>query len=484
MDARTVKKYLNMSETGYEQYLNSSCERKKILSDYENFVFEKLSTFQDTSAAQIHDWLKEAHIDFPEASPRTVYNFVMYIRQKYNIPYVQNHRDYFPIDELPYGQQAQVDFGEYNMRTSDNKRKKVRFFVMVLSRSRMKFVWFLGKPFTAETVAIAHEKAFGFFGGIPQSIVYDQDRTMVVDENLGDIILTSTFKQYTKSRSFKLHFCRKADPESKGKVENVVQYVKKNFLYNRLYVDEVILNQETLAWLSRTANYLPHNFTKKSPESVFMIEKEHLNPFTPIVIENKEHKMYLVRKNNTINYKSNFYTLPMGTYQATETKVIVKEKGSILEIYSCDNKLICTHTLSLLKGQNISNTNHKRDTSKSLIEMMQQVADCFSDSNLAMTYLQQIKKQYPRYTRDHLQVILKALTDIDNEPADKTLNFCIKNNILNGHEWEQVLQVFTHDFEVAKIKNEIKLLDNSNKEKANQTPSTSNIDDYEDIINQ
>jgi len=156
----------------------------------------------------------------------------MYVRQRHNIPFVRASREYFPIEELPYGEQAQVDFGEYNMRLSNGKRKKVRFFVMVLSRSRMKYIWFLGKPFTAETVAKAHENAFEFFGGIPNTIVYDQDRTMVVDENLGDVILTTIFKRYTKSRSFKLHFCRKSDPESKGKVENVVQYVKKNFLYN------------------------------------------------------------------------------------------------------------------------------------------------------------------------------------------------------------------------------------------------------------
>jgi transposase len=176
-------------------------------------------------------------------TPRTVYNFVMFVRHKYNIPVVAPIREYFPIEELPYRQQAQVDFGEYNMRFENGNRKKVWFFAMVLSRSRMKYIWFSGTHFTAETVSEAHEKAFAFFDGIPTIVVYDQDRTMVVDENMGDIILTSTFKQYTKSRNFKLHFCRKADPESKGKVENVIQYVKKNFLYNRPFSDIETLNQ-------------------------------------------------------------------------------------------------------------------------------------------------------------------------------------------------------------------------------------------------
>jgi transposase len=483
VDIRTVRKYLNMTEREYEHYLLQLCQRKKILSRYENFVSEKLSLFQDTSTAQIHDWLKEAHNDFPEVTPRTVYNFVMFVRQKYNIPFIRSIRDYFPIEELPYGEQAQVDFGEYNMRTPSGQKKKVKFFAMVLSRSRMKFIWFLDKPFTSQTVSQAHENAFAFFGGIPKTLVYDQDRTMVVDENLGDIILTSTFKQYTKSRSFNLHFCRKADPESKGKVENVVQYVKKNFLYNRLYSDIQTLNSEAIAWLDRTANHLPHNLTKISPKNAFMNEKSHLKPFTPLTIEINEIKTYIVRKNNTVNYRSNFYTVPMGTYKAEETIVIIKEKENTLEILSIDNELICTHILSPETGKIISNTSHRRDTSKTLEDMMWQVADYFTDQSLAMSYLQQIREKLPRYTRDHLQVILKALQNVSKETADKTLNFCLKNSLLNGHEWTQVLQVFL-DVPFTKTNNhEIILLDKNNIEKANQTPQASSIDDYENIIN-
>lgn len=484
IDARTVSKYLSMDEQGYEQHLSRSCHRKKALSPYEDFVFEKLSEFEDTSSAQIHDWLKEAHPDFPEVSPRTVYNFVMFVRQAHNIPHVRSYREYFPVEELPYGEQAQVDFGEYNMRQSDGKRKKVKFFAMVLSRSRMKYTWFLDKPFTAETVVLAHEKAFGFFGGATKTIVYDQDRTIVVDENLGDVILTDTFKQYTKSRSFKLHFCRKADPESKGKVENVVQYVKKNFLYNRLYLDLETLNTEALAWLGRTANHLPHNYTKKSPESEFMIEKQHLAPFSPLTIENKESSNYSVRKTNAINYKSNFYTVPVGTYQGPGTYVSVKEKNSSIEIRSLGGELICTHPLSCSKGKTISNTNHKRDASKSLKDMMQQTASCFTDHGLAMDYIRRVKQEYPRYIRDHLQAILKATAGADKEAADKTMSFCMQNNVFSGNEWERVLQVLQDVPKSPKPENEIGLLDKSNLEKAGQVPQTSNIQDYEDIINQ
>ncbi len=156
-----------MTEAGFEQYLLQSQNRNKLLSGFETFVKDKLSLFTDTSTAQMHDWLKEHHHDFPSVTQRTVYNFVMFVRQKHNIPVIGIERQYTPIEELPYGQQAQVDFGQYNMRSEHGKRKKVGFFAMVLSRSRMKYVKFSTQPFTALTVSLVHESAFEFFGGIP-----------------------------------------------------------------------------------------------------------------------------------------------------------------------------------------------------------------------------------------------------------------------------------------------------------------------------
>tara|TARA_Y100001980_G_C14556832_1_gene350940 strand:+ start:6229 stop:6543 length:315 start_codon:yes stop_codon:yes gene_type:complete len=104
----------------------------------------------------------------------------------------------------------------------------------------------------------------------------------MVDENLGQLFLTSGFSNYVKARGYKLHFCRKADPESKGKVESVIQYVKKNFLYNSTYIDLETLNDEALAWLNRTANYLEHHVTKISPIEAFRTEQPYLNNYKPL----------------------------------------------------------------------------------------------------------------------------------------------------------------------------------------------------------
>ena len=223
LNRRTVTRYLSMSEQGYEAFLLKSSERKKELAPYEDFVCDRLKLYPDTSSAQMHDWLKENHEAFPKLNPKTVFNFVHFIRNKHNIPKLAAQRQMAVVEELPYGKQAQVDFGEYIMRSSTGNRVKVFFFILVLSRSRYKFVWFTDRYFTSKLAIEAHELAFAFIRGVPDEIVYDQDKVFIVSENSGDIILTELFRNYTRHQSFTLHFCRKADPESKGKVENVVK---------------------------------------------------------------------------------------------------------------------------------------------------------------------------------------------------------------------------------------------------------------------
>jgi hypothetical protein len=37
-------------------------------------------------------------------------------------------REYFAVEELPYGQQAQADFGHYTLHGTEERRKRIHFF--------------------------------------------------------------------------------------------------------------------------------------------------------------------------------------------------------------------------------------------------------------------------------------------------------------------------------------------------------------------
>ena len=324
LDKKTVRRYRKMS---YEEFIASSTYHRvydKYLDPYESIVYEWLDHHNDLSCAQVHDWLREKYKNFPEVAPKTVYNFVKHIRSKYNIAKdtSESTRSFAMLEETAYGEYAQVDFGERWQKTEDGRRVKVYFFAMVLCRSRKKFVWFSKSPFTAEKAIYAHEKAFEYYGGKPKRIIYDQDSVFIHSENYGDYILTKAFNAFVNQEHIDVIFCKKSDPQSKGKVENVVKYVKYNFLRGRAFYDIERLNDEAISWLSRTGNGLPHAITKQVPDEVFIDEKPHLTPYNGLPsIPKRSMKQHTVLTNNTIYYSGNYYSVPFGTYKKDRTKV-------------------------------------------------------------------------------------------------------------------------------------------------------------------
>lgn len=276
----TVRRYLKMDEDTLTAKLQHRRRYPRILDKYESYVCDVLSRYRFLSASQIHDWMKEQYPDLPVVFGKTVYNFVETVRRKYNLNKEGlSKRVYEKMPDTPYGEYAQMDFGESRMPTYRDDFVKVYFFVMVMSRSKQKFVYFSCTPFTSALAVYAHELAFAYFGGKPRRIIYDQDKVLLVRENLGDLILTRTFRAFVNEQHFQPVFCRPADPESKGKVENVVKYVKRNFLAGRTFNSLEVLNTEVLQWLEKTGNGKIHGTTRLVPAEEFEIERKYLLPY-------------------------------------------------------------------------------------------------------------------------------------------------------------------------------------------------------------
>ncbi|MEO5602349.1 MAG: IS21 family transposase [Cyclobacteriaceae bacterium] len=483
INRRTVKKYLAMTEQEYGVLLNKQSERKKELQPYESFVRKRLENYPETSSAQMHDWLKEHHAEFPTVDPKTVYNFVHWAREKYNIPVVSIPRQYQVVEELPYGKQAQVDFGTYNMRSSSHSRMKVFFFVMTLSRSRYKFIWFSSRPFTGELAVQAHEMAFKYFGGVPHVIVYDQDKVFLVSENKGDLILTEVFRLYVRQQDFQLHFCRKADPESKGKVENVVKYVKQNFLINRTYFDDETLNDEAMGWLGRTANMLPHGTTKKEPFSEMSVEGPFLKPYEAYAIKIPP-VTYTVRKDNTISWKGNLYSLPLGTYSGRGCLVAVKADQDELVILSPEGiQELCRHKIAIGKGIKIINTDHKRDKSAAIDELILNICNRFENIIAAKDWLCAIQSDKPRYVRDQLLIIRQVIETTEALVFNKAMIFCHQNKILSAVDFKAIADQQVKPLQTIDQEKIVRLNPLSGvKNKHLTEPEKSSIQDYEQLL--
>jgi len=466
LDRSTIRKYQQIGEDDFHNWIKQKKNRPKKLVKYHDFVKKILGKAPYLSAAQVEDRLKEHYYeDLPHVHSKTIYNFVQSIRIEYGIvkPIKIYDRVFEKLPDSAYGEESQVDFGETWMQKKQGGRKKIYFFSIVLSRSRHKYVLLVDTPFTSQVAVSALYMSFEYFEGVTKKVIFDQDNVFIHNENLGDYLLTKAFSSFCKSQGFKAVFCRKADPQSKGKVENVIKYVKQNFLRGREYINIDILNHQALQWLDRTANAKEHSTTKLIPKQEWQKEKRYLLPLKPMHSK-KDYKSYKVRKDNTVCYKSNYYTLPLGTYKDTDSTVLLEIKQEQLYVYDTDKQLLCTHPVCFDRGKTIRNTDHKRPKSKSLQMYQEQVRELFGKSNLADDYLQKLRKEKNRYYRDILQYILKNHGSYQDEVIRDSLLFCIENKVFNA-------------------KDLLSILNKKQKEKDDSTNAISNktIDEIQDL---
>lgn len=438
----TVYRNLAKSPSEMAAWVESLQVRAKKLDPYKELILSWLRKHPDMSAAQVQDWLQERYEDL-KIGESTVRAYVRELRSEYKILKEASPRTYEAIPDPPMGEQIQIDFGHTKQKTTENKEIKLNFIAFVLSHSRLKYKEWLDRPFTTQDVIRAHENAFKWYGGIPNELVYDQDSLLVVSENGGDLVLTKEFQQYKESRNLNLRVCRKADPESKGRIENVVGFIKYNFAKHRVFHNIDSWNEQGWEWLNRTGNYKIHNSTKKRPVDVFALEKQHLRPVSKDIDLKNNYETSIsrsVHKDNTIRYESNRYSLPLGTFNKHE-KVGVNEKSDKqLLVYILETgEIIAQHKIPEGKGNLIKDRNHTRDRTKGIEAFIGTVAKQFKNRELAHDYLAIVREKYPRYIRDQLQIILRETKSNSEQILSAALNECIKRKLYSATDFSDIV---------------------------------------------
>ncbi len=404
-----VIEYGNMSPDEFYQFVLSLQNRSKKLDPYKEKVLEWLKEHPDLSGAQIYDWLQEK-LEVDNVSEGTVRNFVNGLRELYCIPKLKMERDYMVVPELPMGKQIQVDFGESRQLTTDGSHKRLYFIAFVLAHSRYKYVEWLDRPFRTADMIRMHENAFDHFGGMTEEIVYDQDHLLAVSENAGDLILTADFTKYHQKRKFKIHLCRKADPESKGKIEQVVKYVKHNFAKNRIFDNLADWQQSSMKWLKRTGNHKIHHNTKKRPTEVYTLEKEHLTRVTGTYIFEDIYISSITRqihKDNVIRFDGNRYSVPVGTYRkdAPNIAYVDKTEDHLFIRLQQNGQVLAKHKIAEGKGEVISDPTHRKSSYTKRDKLIHEVEDLLADPASVKWLVEKLTERYPRHLIDQLKVV-------------------------------------------------------------------------------
>ena len=474
----TVYKYLAMDLEELETWSNDLLVRRKKLDPYRERILGWLNRYPHMSSSQIYDWLLESDQDLGVAES-TVRLYVKELRESEGIVKNPKPRNYMAVPELPPGKQTQVDWGQSRQNKVGGGQIKLYFIAFVLSHSRYKFVHWQDRPFSTEDGIHAHELALGYFGGMTEEFVYDQDTIISVNENAGDFILTAGFQAYVETRGFQVRLCRKEDPESKGKIESVVKFVKQNFAANRLYAGLEDWNQRSLNWLKRTGNHRKNHLTKERPEKMFITEKKHLPPAHPVTLD-KNYKLSItraIRKDNSVSYQSNRYAVPLGTYNrfSGQRLHLRLESDHLIIMDPLQREVLAKHRLCQGKGKLIGSELHERQPSASQVELKEKVFQMLGFTDHARLFVEEIWHNYPRHRQDQFRLIIRGIKEYP-QSATAALERCILEAAYSANSFKRFL-VYEDAWE--KKHEPIKVLDGQgNQEQVLESAPQRSVDSY------
>jgi len=192
--------------------------------------------------------------------------------------------------ETDPGYQAQVDW-----TTIRSGKNPIYAFVMVLGYSRMAFVYFTDNM-KQDIWQECHIKAFEYFGGTPQTILYDNLKSVVIKRDKygkNQHGFNNDFLDFAKD-NFIPKLCKPYRAQTKGKVERLNLYLKNNFYIplksslkgSNITITPMYLNMKIFSWLEK-ANSRIHGTTKQRPIDMFKKEKQHLRAFYATPLTNK-----------------------------------------------------------------------------------------------------------------------------------------------------------------------------------------------------
>lgn len=150
IDRRTVKKYLQEDSLPVYKRINRQSKLESFIPLIEGWLSQ-----ENYQATKVYELLV---IEGFKGSYSTVQRYVQKIKGK------RDRVAYIRFETMP-GQQAQVDFGDFQIIEADGSKKTIYCFVMCLGYSRHMYIEFI-EHCTMINFLACHQNAFGFFDGI------------------------------------------------------------------------------------------------------------------------------------------------------------------------------------------------------------------------------------------------------------------------------------------------------------------------------
>ena len=202
-----------------------------------------------------------------------------------------------------------------------------------------------------------HERAFRFFGGVPQRVVLDNLKAGITKACFDDPQVQATYRECAEHYGFLIAPCAPRTPEHKGKVEQGgVHFVKRNFLGGRTPTLLTQANADVRSWCLTTAGLRTHGTTKAQPLLRFQsTEQALLRPLPPAPYDLAVWKRVKLHRDSYVVFEQSFYSAPCRLVGQT---LWVRGGSSTVRLYSADYALVATHPRASQPGERHTHPEH------------------------------------------------------------------------------------------------------------------------------
>jgi transposase len=339
-------KGLNISQISHKTGLHRNTVRKYITAQTSPAPAKRRD--QPSILDPFKDYIQQRITEYPLCATRilreiqdqgfnghytTVKNYIRQIRPHEGTPAVLRY-------ETKPGVQAQVDWGECYHIDEDERIRKVYGFSIVLGYSRMRYVEFTLST-DVYTFIQCHNHAFEYFGGYTREILYDNIKQIIIKRAIKpkDHTWNAKFDDFFSYYGFIPRLCKPYNPQTKGKIENSIGYVKRDFLLGGTFSSLSDMNQQVMHWLNRV-NHAVHGTTNEIPFE--RLKQENLKTITgvqPYQVRREEHRK--ISKDSYVSYRGNRYSVP---YQFAGRAAILELDETRITI-RVGSEVICSHDI-------------------------------------------------------------------------------------------------------------------------------------------
>lgn len=395
LDIKTVLKWVERSS----YHPRKRQKRVSKLDVYKKEIVRLLET-HPYSAAQIFQSLKEQGY---LGGYSILKEFVGQVRPS-------DGRAYLSLAFAP-GECVQVDWGSFGSVTVGSTRRRLSFLVMVLCYSRLMYVEFtLGQ--SQDQFLACQKNAFEFFGGVPEKVMIDNLKSAVLARPLGEpALFHPRYMDFARHYGFTIAPCGVRKPHQKGRVENGVGYVKKNFLQGLSIPDFSVIGPAARLWLQNVANTRLHGETRKKPIDLFAEEKSKLKPLAAAPYDVGVIHQVRATSRFRVIWETNRYSVPA---EYAGARLTLKVDPQHLWFYH-NEKPIADHVRSYDRHQDFENPDHVKELLLQRREARQQklLMRFLALSPFSETYYRQMEVR--RLNAGHHVQKIVALSEIHGE---------------------------------------------------------------------